>query len=155
MPLYQEFHLNEPWDSEHNRTLISRMPMVYRSPNSVAEPGKTVYLGNAGKGGVLVPQAGGSADRPLGLSITKIRDGTSNTIMAVEASDAAAVTWTKPEDLVPSADDPLKGLTGMRPGGFLAVLCDGSVRFIAATIDKTTLNALLTVGGGEPVGSDY
>ena len=30
--LYDEFHLDEPWDSEHNRKLIDRMPEVYRSP---------------------------------------------------------------------------------------------------------------------------
>ncbi len=33
MPLYKEFHLDEPWDSEHNRKLIERMPEVYRSKN--------------------------------------------------------------------------------------------------------------------------
>jgi hypothetical protein len=88
------------------------------------------------------------------LSFGKISDGTSNTIMAVEASDATAVIWTKPDDFVPRADNPLQGLTGMRPGGFLAALCDGSVRFIAATIDKNTLKALFTCGGGEAFG-DY
>ena len=153
--LYQAFHLDEPWDSEHNKTLIARMPQVYRSPNSVAEPGKTVYLGNAGKDGVFVPATEGPPQPPRGLSFAKITDGTSNTIMAVEANDAAAVIWTKPDDFVPRADNPLQGLVGMRPGGFLAALCDGSVRFIAATIDKNTLKALFTRSGGEVVGLDY
>ena len=58
-PLYQEFHLDEPWDSDHNKKLIARMPQIYRSPNSMAEPGKTVYLGNAGKDGVFVPPTEG------------------------------------------------------------------------------------------------
>ena len=153
-PLYQAFHLDEPWDSAHNKTLIARMPQVYRSPNSVAEPGKTVYLGNAGKDGVFVPPTEGPPQPPRGLSFAKITDGTSNTIMAVEANDAAAVIWTKPDDFVPRADNPLQGLVGMRPGGFLAALCDGSVRFIAATIDKNTLKALFTRSGGEVVGLD-
>ena len=26
--LYKEFHLDEPWDSEHNKNLIARMPAV-------------------------------------------------------------------------------------------------------------------------------
>ena len=30
--LYKEFHLDEPWDSPHNRTLIERMPPTYRCP---------------------------------------------------------------------------------------------------------------------------
>src|SRR5262249_19251820 len=31
--LYDEFHKDEPWDSEHNKTLISRMPAVYTCPS--------------------------------------------------------------------------------------------------------------------------
>ena len=27
--LHSEFHLDEPWDSEHNKTLISRMPTIF------------------------------------------------------------------------------------------------------------------------------
>ncbi|MHB8957563.1 MAG: DUF1559 family PulG-like putative transporter [Pirellulaceae bacterium] len=150
-PLYQEFHLDEPWDSEHNKKLIARMPPVYRSPNSVAEPGKTVYLGNAGKDGVFVPPTAGPPSQPMGLSFAKITDGASNTVMVVEANDAAAVIWTKPDDLVPAADNPLQGLGAMRPGGFLAAFCDGSVRIIAATVDRNTLKAIFTRSGGEPV----
>jgi hypothetical protein len=153
--LYEQFHLDEPWDSEHNRTLIERMPVIYLSPNSTAGPGKTIYLGNAGKDGVFVPAAGAGREQPLGLPIMKITDGTSNTIMVVEAGNAAAVTWTKPDDFVPRADNPLQGLIGTRPGGFLALLCDGSVRFIAESIDKNTLKALFTAGGGEATPADY
>src|SRR5262245_14860206 len=29
--LYKEFHLDEPWDSPHNLTLLPRMPKVYAS----------------------------------------------------------------------------------------------------------------------------
>ena len=29
--LYKEFHLDEPWDSEHNKKLIARMPDVFRA----------------------------------------------------------------------------------------------------------------------------
>src|SRR5205085_10353231 len=35
--LYKEFHLDEPWDSEHNRKLIERMPDVYKSPDTAAQ----------------------------------------------------------------------------------------------------------------------
>jgi len=36
--------LNEPWDSEHNKKLIAKMPPVYVRPGSQAGEGKTVYL---------------------------------------------------------------------------------------------------------------
>jgi type II secretory pathway pseudopilin PulG len=153
--LYQKFHLDEPWDSEHNRQLIELMPQLYRSPNSVAGAGKTVYLGNAGSGGIFVPPATNRGKQIVGLSMARITDGTSNTIMLVEASDDMAVTWTKPDDYSFNSDQPLKGLTTMRPGGFLAGFCDGSVRFIGATIDVSVLKALFTANGGEATDLNY
>ena len=30
--LYKEFHLDEPWDSDHNKMLIPRMPKVFVVP---------------------------------------------------------------------------------------------------------------------------
>lgn len=148
-PLYQQFHLDEPWDSEHNNQLIAQMPATYRAPGSKAEPGKTVYVGPRGKEFVFVePKAPGSRT-PVGTGLANIPDGTSNTIMVVEASDAQAVVWTQPEDFEPTAENPFKGLVGLRPGGFLAALCDGSVRFIAASLDARMLWALFTKAGGE------
>ncbi|HUG66194.1 MAG TPA: DUF1559 domain-containing protein [Pirellulaceae bacterium] len=146
--LYEQFHLDEPWDSAHNKTLIAQMPPTYRCPNSVIEPGMTNYLGIAGSDGVFVrPQAG----ERLGVSFRNITDGTSNTIMTVEVPDESAVIWTKPADFSPNVEDPTKGLTGLRPGGFQVGFADGSVRFIAEMIDVGTLRALFTKAGGEAV----
>jgi hypothetical protein len=30
--LYEEFHLDEPWDSEHNKALVAKMPKIYAPP---------------------------------------------------------------------------------------------------------------------------
>src|SRR5205085_9488987 len=46
--LYHEFHLDEPWDSAHNRQLIKRMPDVFKSPKATQD-GKTNYLAVVGK----------------------------------------------------------------------------------------------------------
>jgi len=47
-PLYKEFHLNEPWDSEHKRKLISQMPDVYRTTSTAGQSqidnGKTRFV---------------------------------------------------------------------------------------------------------------
>jgi len=147
-PLYEQFRLDERWDSPHNKKLIAQMPQVYRSPNSKAEPGKANYLGVGGADGVFVrPKPG---DR-LGTDFRQITDGTSNTIMMVEVPDESAVIWTKPGDFVPNKEDPTRGLLGLRRGGFLAALTDGSVRFIAGSIDADILNGLFTKSGGERV----
>ncbi|MGM0486601.1 MAG: DUF1559 domain-containing protein [Planctomycetota bacterium] len=154
--LYERFHFDEPWDSEHNRKLIAQMPQVYRSPNSKAEPGKTVYLGNASEDGVHVPpeKEQQSQEHPTGTRFRDIADGTSNTIMMVEVNDANAVTWTKPEDFELDEKNPLGGgLRGMRPGAFLAAFCDGHVRTIKTSIDPKLLKALFTRDGGERVGN--
>ena len=50
--LYKEFHLDEPWDSPHNKALIARMPATYRCPGEneeLARQGKTRYLTPRGK----------------------------------------------------------------------------------------------------------
>jgi hypothetical protein len=118
--LFKQFHLDEPWDSPHNRTLIEKMPQVYRLPMSKTPAGRTNYLLPVGGGAVF------EADKPT--KFADIKDGTSNTIMVVEADDDHAVVWTRPEDLSFDPKDPTKGL-GRFGGGFNAAICDGSVRF--------------------------
>lgn len=145
-PLYQQFHLDEPWDSEHNKELIKNMPPVYASPNheDLAKEGKTVYLVPTGKSTAFEGQEG--------FSVADITDGTSNTIMAVEAHRDAAVIWTKPDDLVIDFKNPTKGVKSARVGGFHTLFCDGSVRFISDSINLDTLKALFTRNGGEALG---
>ena len=143
-PLYEQFHKDEPWDSPHNKTLLAMMPPTFRSPRSSAAAGMTTYLGAAGPHGVF-PGA-----KPV--KIQDVTDGMSNTIMLVEVPDAAAVPWTKPDDFVPGLDNPLRGLAGSWPGGFLAAFADCSVRMISYGTSSTTLKALFTRDGGEVVG---
>ncbi len=146
--LYEQFRLDEPWDSPHNKALIEQMPAVYRSPRSKGEPGMTHYLGVAGADGVFVsPEPGNN----LGASIRTIRDGTSNTIAIIEVPDETAVVWTKPGDFSPDADNPIRGLLGLHPGGFQAALADGSIRFFAEQVDPGLLQAMFTKAGAEPV----
>jgi len=143
--LYEQFNLDEPWDSENNRKLIPMMPQIYRNPDNRLPPGRTSYLTVRGENTAF---PGGE-----GLKMADFRDGTSNTILFVEAADYKSVEWTKPDDFVPDEDDPLEGLRGARPNGFNAAFCDGSVRFIPDHIDSDTLEALFTRSGGEVVNS--
>ncbi len=150
--LYDQFHLNEPWDSPHNKTLIEKMPATYRAPGSRSPPGTTNYLGVGGADGVFVrPRGGEGADRLLGTGMAHITDGTSNTIMTVEAPDELAIIWTRPGDFSPNKQNPVQGLVGLRQNIFLAGLTDGSVRVMSQTIDPKTLRALFTKSGGELV----
>jgi hypothetical protein len=148
-PLYKKFKLDEPWDSKHNKELIKEMPLVYKVPGGLkVDDGKTCYLVPTGDSTAFPKGSAGSA---RGLTLASITDGTSNTIMAIEAAPDKAVPWTKPEDWELDPDKPNQGLVGHRPNGFLAAWCDGSVRFIQKSVSDETLKAIFTRSGGEVV----
>lgn len=142
--LYRQFRLDEPWDSDHNKKLIEKMPAVYRNPSSPAAPGKTDFLAVVGKGLAF--------EGTKGRAFTEFRDGLSQTILVVEANPDKAVTWTRPDDWELDPKEPLAGLGKAHPGGFQVLIADGSVRFIAATVSEEVFKALLTIAGEDRVG---
>ena len=145
--LYEQFKLDEPWDSEHNLKLAKNMPEIYRNPSAVMAAGTTNYLVPTGKGLFF--------DGPEPRRIVDLLDGTSNTIMVVEADPDMAVTWTQPADFDVDLQNPRRGLGGFREGNvFMACLADGSVRAISKTIAADILKALLTVDGKEAIPFD-
>jgi hypothetical protein len=145
--LYKEFHLDEPWDSAHNKKLLARMPKVFAVPTDekALAAHETHYQGFVGKGTIF--------EGKKGILISDIIDGTSNTIMFVEA--ARAVPWTKPEDLPFDPSKPLPKLGGLFPKGFSATFCDGSVRFILNTTKPETLKLLIMRNDGQVIPADF
>jgi hypothetical protein len=146
--LYKQFHLDEPWDSEHNKTLIEKMPKTYADPRAggAAKPGETYYKVFVGKNAAFQWDKGASL---LGMA-----DGSSNTIMVAAGGDP--VTWTKPDDFECDPTDtknPLPDLS--KPfDRLLLAMCDGSVRQIDLSKLKDAekkLRAAITPAGGEDV----
>ena len=135
--LYNQFHLDEPWDSEHNIKLLDKMPNTFTHPNFVGPKGHTVYLAPFYETTVW------ASEKPRFREIT---DGTSNTIALFEVDDGHAVPWTKPDDLDLHEVDIVDCFrnTGSNVGFF-----DGSVRFLTRNIDQSVLRALITSNGGE------
>lgn len=140
--LYQEFHLDEPWDSDHNKTLIERMPRIYAC-EGVEKPGYTSYHVFTGEGTPF------GNEEPIGIA--SITDGTSNTIMAIQAGPDKADVWTKPSGIEFNSEDP-KAALGKVAETILILLCDGSVRDISSDIDDSTLIRLIQHADGEVVG---
>jgi hypothetical protein len=141
--LYKEFHLDEPWDSEHNRKLIEKMPEAFRSPDTAhLHPGRTRYLVPVGEKLAFPPQGG--------LKFKEFTDGTSKTILVVEADADHSVIWTKPDDIEIDLNDPKRGLTdGKKPINAASV--DGAAHILPGEIEKETLRRMFTRNGGEPV----
>ena len=139
--LYKQFKMDEPWDSEHNLKLAKNMPKIYFHPKA-NKPGddKTHYRLFYGKGATF--------ELNKSTQLTNITDGTSNTIMAVEAEEP--VVWTNPNDL---AFDPTKALPKMLSinGKFSAAYCDGSVRSFKAPNDPEIFKLLIQKNDGKPI----
>jgi len=148
--LYEQFHLDEPWDSPHNLLLLERMPSTYAPP-----PGKrsrmpadhTVCHVLVGKG---TPFEEG---REVKFNKECFPDGTSNTILIVEAGPP--VPWTKPEEIPYDPDAPLPHLDTLFHDMIRLVFADGHRLHIRKDISESTFRAAITRNGGEALGLDW
>jgi hypothetical protein len=147
--LYEEFHLDEPWDSEHNRKLVGRIPTVYVTPGGPAEhqrAGLTTMQVIAGPGTVFAQPA-------QGMALKDVKDGMSYTLLVVEALPDGAVPWTKPEDVAFDTEEPLAGVGNpqRQKGLFVAGFLDGHVQALTPDLDPEVFKAMVTPAGGEVV----
>ncbi len=139
--LYEEFHLDEPWDSPHNLKLIDRIPAAYQSRQ----------FSNIPRGETLIqaPLFSGSAwdgSENKMLAFEEIVDGTSNTICFVMAPQNKSVIWTKPEDLKLRADTLVDDLFGEQESKYFAFF-DSSIRTIERSTDEARLKSMVTFSG--------
>ncbi len=145
--LYQQFNLDEPWDSPNNKKLLKNMPEVFRSPVSSAGDGMTVYRGIGGESGVLR----GPSDGRRKIGFRNITDGSSNTIFLMETSDELAVEWTKPDEGINPDQFERAKLFGAYPGGTNIGRCDGSIHFLSDKTETEKLQHMMKMNDGNIV----
>jgi hypothetical protein len=81
--LYNQFHLDEPWDSPHNSALLPRRPATYACPSFAElskDPTLTTYQALVGPGTAF--------ENPNGPTVVDIPDGLASTLFVVEALNA-------------------------------------------------------------------
>jgi hypothetical protein len=146
--LYTQFKLDEPWDGEHNKSLLQARDdfgdaLAYTRED--LKPGHTVYLTFQGEGAMI--------DGRKEKDEIDLKDGISGTIAVIEVSPERAVPWTQPVDIDISAPD-VQTMLGPppTPEGYPAVLFDGRVITLPPDIDIETLRKLAGFDNGVPPG---
>ncbi|MCU0961554.1 MAG: DUF1559 domain-containing protein [Pirellulaceae bacterium] len=141
--LYDQFHLDEPWDSPHNKQFLPAIPEVYQSPERFDE--KTNYV---------IPLAQFTPyGRRHGFSLQDYEDGAANTVILLEADDTAAVNWTEPADLKLDLSNFSGSVGNLREDGFFVVWGDYTISRIASDCPPASLKAMFTYDGGEKFSS--
>jgi prepilin-type N-terminal cleavage/methylation domain-containing protein/prepilin-type processing-associated H-X9-DG protein len=172
--LNSEIDFRLPWDDGMNRPAMSTTLPIFSCPSSGKRyAGSTDYCGIAGtynqtgpvlsngRNGVLFV-AESASDRSVRLN--DIRDGLSNTIAVGEAVRVTEINfgyWACGLHCVTHEDGGINDVNGgyneiasLHPGGANVVLCDGSVKFLSASLLENLVSALCTRAGAELVG-DY
>lgn len=143
--LYHQFRQDEPWDSPHNRRLISEMPDIFRIGFNKSGPANKTGLST-----VEIPVGAQMVFHSDDSTFSDITDGHENTIMVVEIPDGSAEIWTKPSDgLTVDSTDPSAGIGGHFGSKVLVVMADGSIRFLAGKDLKGTLYSAFTRALGD------
>ncbi len=147
--LYNEFKLDEPWDSPHNKSLIGRMPDIFKSPGvKSSKPGMTTYQTVMGDDTIFEANGGKVSFRDVG-------DGLANTAMVIDASPEFETIWTKPGDLMPDTAKIRKALEDRFKNGGLILLTDGSVRQLRKGLDDAAIMNMFSRNDGQVIGDVF
>ncbi len=141
--LFQRFHVQEPWLSEHNIQLLPERPAVFQLFNSVP----------IGMTDVIAPWGGNSAlGSPQPQSWAAMPDPTDLTVICMEAAPDSVVEWTRPDDFQFDPTDPNAMRRFGQPGAqtFLVTLADASVREVSKDISPQVFQAMIDYADGQP-----
>ncbi|TWU60185.1 hypothetical protein Poly51_04600 [Rubripirellula tenax] len=150
--LFNQFRLDEPYDSSHNLPLAAQMPDVFGDGSGTATDQTRIQT--------MVSLRSQFASNPLpawgpvgfnqdeaGTKFRDILDGLSNTIMLIQTGAEKSVTWTAPEDATFDVDDPIATVGTISPDGVNVVMFDGFGIRLPADIDTNDFGSLATRSG--------
>lgn len=158
-PTYDRYRPRLEWNSADNLPLANEKPSVFSCPSSYYPKNSdglwyTAYSMTTGAHSI-----GANLN---GTKLGDITDGTSDTLLVVEAC-GAQIIWTEPRDVNIDSQPTGINLNGEHSGysagwlssyhahGTYVLLADGTVRFLSQSTDPTVLKKLATIDGGEQV----
>lgn len=159
-PLYQTYNMQERWNAGANIPIARLSLYTFNCPSvpdrrQPMEFPRSDYLAVVGDETMWADQSA--------VKIRDVADGTSNTIVVVEAC-GTNIPWAEPRDLkfsdeaigvnLPGKESGLSDgvASSYHHGGAQILLGDGSVRLLSNEFSPEVLRALLTKAGGEDVG---
>ena len=145
--LANEYDMEQPWDSQHNSSLLRQMPFEFSSPNDTADSSTETSF-------MIVAGPGTAFSGSEWINKKDILDGPKNTILVVEAA-GQNVPWTQTQDLdfeaINFSTNQVGGLNSEHSEGVTVLFADGSVHFIPKEAKPEHVEALFTIDGGEKV----
>jgi hypothetical protein len=151
--VYANYRFDEPWNGPHNIKLAELSPNFYRcTSEGDSNRSQTSY--------VMIVGPHAISDGPTPRHLSDIKDGPSNTIIVAETAQAG-INWLEPRDLntkdmVLDINDARKetsksNMSSNHAGVVTVLMGDGSVRSLPSWLNAKTLEALMTIDGGEAV----
>ena len=140
--IYNRYRFDQPWDSPHNSKVTARMPDVFRHPSQPRDTTSASYYVVVGEETMFRPDS-------RAVTFGNVLDGTSNTIMVVEAK--RDVHWAKPEDIQYDPMTLKDQLGGFTPDKFGVAVADGSVRTLSKNLNSQVLSWLFEIADGNVV----
>ncbi len=169
--VYRLYDINLRYDDSQNHEAVSQVLPVYLCPSTSRLASDR--QGNTSRNGRACTDYGGMFGHKLpnviatnngvmiweqAISLAKIHDGASNTIVVTEDSGRGSTwdgEWANGENIFDQHTRPNTNqdneMWSDHPGGVQILLCDGAVRFLRETVDQAVLRALCTRAGRDVV----
>ncbi len=162
--LFNDYDMNQPWDSPGNIEMTTRMPSVYRAASNPLYGTDSAYYLITGPGTLFPPApASGPAGAFRPLSPSSVSDDPGQTLLVVEASALTSnyyPSWLEPRDLDVTLMQGVIGTSagreigGVNVGGAVVATVDGRSHFLSDQTSPSTVMSLITISGGEPLADD-
>jgi type II secretory pathway pseudopilin PulG len=163
--LFDALDLSQPFDSPRNAAAEAVLP-VYLCPSSLRRSPIVSGRGACDYGGIYGERLSSPNNPPKGamlidavVTLRHTRDGAAKTLIVAEDSRFSDGQWINGRNIFDQAypintAPPFENdIRSEHTGGAQAVMVDGSVHFLAETLDLKTLAALCTRAGGEALGA--